>query len=640
MPRAATPVHRSRLRWLLPVLAVLATLAAPASSAAAAPSVAPSAEPAATAGCGVDAKLVPACNVLWGAAAGGFSDTPRDVALREWEAKTGRTAQVYHTYHKGDELFPTAAERAMAREVGRQRVLMLNWKVAYGSSWAAVARGEQDARIDRLAAHVKATFPEKFFLVLHHEPENDVNTDPARGMTAGDYAAMYRHTVLRLKARGVSNAVFVMAYMNYEKWNNQSWWWQLYPGDDVVDWVGVDSYVAAAPGTFHHGDFRYLMDRTTDTAKFPGWYTWATTHHPGKPVMVAEWGVHECATACDPAHKARVFDTVLPQLATMPAVKGLLYFDTARDQHGHDIRVDSSPQALAAFKRIAADPRFTVNLRAAATTPVQPVSPVVGRPSVDGDARAELVHVDTAGRVRAFRNVGGLSGVTFPETAVVVGTGWDPARTRFADLDADGKTEIIHIDPAGVVRAFRNVGGLTATTYPQAGIVIGTGWDPARTRFADLDADGRADIIHIDAWGVVRAFRNIGALTSTTYPQAGIVIGTGWDPTRTFLTDLDADTRAEIIHIDPTGVIRAYRNIGGLVGTTYPQPGIVIGTGWDPTRTRFADLDADGKTDIIHIDPTGTLRAYRNTGALTATTYPQPATTIGTGWDPTRTLTG
>src|SRR6185437_17147604 len=63
--------------------------------------------------CAVDAKLVPSCGVLWGAAAGGFSDTPRDEALKTFEAKSGRTAAIYHTYHKGDEQFPTKAEIAM-----------------------------------------------------------------------------------------------------------------------------------------------------------------------------------------------------------------------------------------------------------------------------------------------------------------------------------------------------------------------------------------------------------------------------------------------------------------------------------------------------------------------------------------------
>ena len=66
--------------------------------------------------CTVDAKLVPTCGVLWGAEAGGFLNTPRDAEVKSFEDKTGRTATLFHTYHQGDELFPNAAEIAMARD--------------------------------------------------------------------------------------------------------------------------------------------------------------------------------------------------------------------------------------------------------------------------------------------------------------------------------------------------------------------------------------------------------------------------------------------------------------------------------------------------------------------------------------------
>ena len=321
------------------------------------------AAPTTPADCVVDAKLVPSCGVLWGAAAGGFSDVPRDQALKTFEQKTGRTSTVYHTYHKGDELFPTKAEIAMTSDPANPRTLMLNWKVGYGTKWANVAKGDQDARIDRLSTYIKTNYgTKKFFMVLHHEPENDVVTTAGSGMTAKDYAAMFRHTALRMKANGVTNAVFVVAYMNYEKWNNSPWWGDLYPGDDVVDWVGIDTYNNAQPGGFHYGDFNYMMNRTNDKAKFPGWYTWATTNHPGKPIMVAEWGVYDSSPTVVGKNKADVYATVLPQLAKMPQIKGLVYFETAKDQNGHDIRMDDTPEALAGFRKIAADPRFNVKL--------------------------------------------------------------------------------------------------------------------------------------------------------------------------------------------------------------------------------------------------------------------------------------
>ncbi len=312
--------------------------------------------------CTVDAKLVPSCGVLWGAAAGGFSDTPRDEALKTFEAKTGRTAAIYHTYHKGDEAFPTKAEIAMTNDPTRPRTLMLNWKIAYGSTWAKVAAGAQDARIDREAAYLKKNFTKPFFLVLHHEPENNVNPKKGSGMTAKDFAAMYRHTILRLRANGVTNAISTIAYMNYEKWNDSSWWFDMYPGDDVIDWIGVDSYLNAQPGGYHNGDFTNLMNRTTGKSKFPGFYTWATTQHPTKPIIAAEWGVYDSSKKVKGANKANVYGTVLKDLAAMPAIKGIVYFETAKDQSGHDIRVDDTPEALAAFKKIAADPRFTVTL--------------------------------------------------------------------------------------------------------------------------------------------------------------------------------------------------------------------------------------------------------------------------------------
>jgi hypothetical protein len=311
--------------------------------------------------CTVDAKLVPSCNVLWGAAAGGFSETPRDQALREWEQKSGRVSSVYHTYHRGDEMFPTKAEIAMAGEVGKPRVLFTNWKVAYGTKWANVAAGQQDARIDRLAAYIKANYRETFFMAIHHEPENDVVATAGSGMTAKDYAAMFRHTVQRMRAQGADNVVFVVAYMGLEKFYNQPWWYDLYPGDDVVDWIGLDAYLASQPGGYHFGTLTDLVNRTTDKTKFPGFYNWHQASHADKPLMLSEWGVHEYAT--DPSQKAKILSTVLTELDNFPAIKGMVWFDTAKDQNGSDIRIDSSPQSLVEFRKIAADPRFVVQVR-------------------------------------------------------------------------------------------------------------------------------------------------------------------------------------------------------------------------------------------------------------------------------------
>jgi hypothetical protein len=317
--------------------------------------------PTTAAPCVTDALLVPSCGVLWGAAVAG---NPSDTVLKNWEGLTGRTATIYHTYHRGDEKFPTAAEIAMTKDPAHPRVLLLNWKVAYGTTWAKVAAGEKDARIDAWAAYVKSAYgTKKFYLALHHEPENDVDATAGSGMTATDYAAMYRHVILRLRADGVTNAVNVLAYMGNEIWMAKSWWKDLYPGDDVVDWVGLDSYVNVenvAGANYHYGDFGDLLDRKP-TGGGLGFYDWAVQTHPNKPLMVAEWGMyHRVANKTD---KSAAFATVLPELKAHPGVKAIVYFDTAKDNSGdRDISVNSLPSSLTAFKQVAADPIFNVQV--------------------------------------------------------------------------------------------------------------------------------------------------------------------------------------------------------------------------------------------------------------------------------------
>ena len=344
---------------LLTYSSVLSALLAGVGALSGAPAgeAAPKAHVSGAAGCTTGDLLVPSCGVLWGAAAGGFTSAPRDQEVRAWENLSGRTATIFHTYHKGDEPFPTKSEIAMTRDAAHPRVLLMNWKIAYGSSWARVARGDQDRRIDAFAARAKA-YGQKFFLVLNHEPENDVIARHGSGWEAKDFAAMYRHTIERLRQQGVTNVVNVLAYMGNEKWMAQSWWKDLYPGGDVVDWMGLDSYVSVTKGSYHFGDFGDLLDRAP-TGGGQGFYEWAAAK--GKPMMIAEWGAyHRIGHRAD---KAPVYDSVLPELAKRPVIKAIVYFDTKHDDQGdRDISINSSPSSLTAFRKLAADPVFDVKI--------------------------------------------------------------------------------------------------------------------------------------------------------------------------------------------------------------------------------------------------------------------------------------
>ncbi|HET9516622.1 MAG TPA: glycosyl hydrolase, partial [Actinoplanes sp.] len=315
-----------------------------------------------TGNCRTGRKLIPTCGILWGVAPGGFTDQPPLRALTDFEAKTGRHQDIYHAYHRGtNQVFPTKDEVRIARNAGEERILFLNWKPASGS-WAKIAKGDRkvDAYLDRLAAHINKNFPENFFFTVHHEAEDNVREEKGSGYTADDYRAMFRYVVQRLRAKGVDNLVTVWVSMAYVPHTTKKWFESMYPGNDVVDWIGFDTYAYSDPG-YGHGDFAELVNRTASNRPvWPGFYNWASTKHPNKPLMVAEWGVW--SSKRNPRHKADFYREVGRQIAKFPKIRAMVHFDTPHDQRGRDSRVDATRESLAAYRKLGSLPVFQVQV--------------------------------------------------------------------------------------------------------------------------------------------------------------------------------------------------------------------------------------------------------------------------------------
>ena len=87
--------------------------------------------------------------------------------------------------------------------------------------------------------------------------------------------------------------------------------------------------------------------------------------------MLAEWGVFEYTP--DPSQKAWIYSTVAQDLSQFPLLKGIVYFDSPKCPKG-DSTIDSSAQARSAFRTLAANPIFDVN-----------VTPGPGLSSLDGN---------------------------------------------------------------------------------------------------------------------------------------------------------------------------------------------------------------------------------------------------------------
>jgi GH25 family lysozyme M1 (1,4-beta-N-acetylmuramidase) len=244
--------------------------------------------------------------------------------------------------------------------------------------------------------------------------------------------------------------------------------------------------------------------------------------------------------------------------------------------------------------------------------------------SLSGDGKAEFVNFQADGVIIGWLNTKGFT--TFPWSAawVPVGSGFtDSSRLRFADLDGDGKTELIYVQPDGQVRAWHNVenGGFVGYPWAPDSVIIASGFaDPTRARFPDLDGDGRADVAYVQAGGTVEAWHNVGGYAPFPWGGTSVVLATGFTtPSRVTFTDLDSDGRAEALYVQASGAVTAWHNVTGFASLPWDGTPVTIATGFsDPARARFPDLDGDGRADAAYLQGDGTMQAWHNVKGFAA----------------------
>jgi len=230
---------------------------------------------------------------------------------------------------------------------------------------------------------------------------------------------------------------------------------------------------------------------------------------------------------------------------------------------------------------------------------------------VNGDGRADLVQISTAGGtgwISLAKPDGSFNiwDLTFP-TGELNGL----YRPHFADVNGDGRVDLIQFGITGGNKG----SGWVGLAGPDGNFqiwthTINTGeWDGAYQQFfEDVNGDGRADLVQISTAGGT-------GWISLAKPDGSFHI---WDLTfptgeynglyRPHFADVNGDGRVDLIQFGITGGNKG----SGWVGLAGPDGNFqiwthTINTGeWDGAyRHFFADVNGDGRADLVQISIRG-----------------------------------
>ncbi|GLY24253.1 beta-N-acetylglucosaminidase domain-containing protein [Micromonospora sp. NBRC 101691] len=258
----------------------------------------------------------------------------------------------------------------------------------------------------------------------------------------------------------------------------------------------------------------------------------------------------------------------------------------------------------------------------------------VDRVDLSGDGRADVLAVTGGGTLNAYENL--RTTMNWPELGATqtVGQGWSTAQLPvLGDLDGDRLADLLTVNSAGALVQFRNSGSFTGGMFA-AGVQVGGGWQgTSAVRLADLDDDGRADLLGVFPGGTLRAFRNTGMSNGAVTWGPAVQVGQGWSAAELpFVGDLTGDGRADLMSVKSDGSLWHYLNTGSFAGGMFAA-GQRVGEGWTGhLAMHVVDLDGDGPADVLGVLADGTLAAFRNRGVTNGLVSLGPRASVGQGW--------
>lgn len=257
--------------------------------------------------------------------------------LSQFKTFTGRIDKqpnLITIYESFDDGF-AAAQVRLAHNAGVMSVI--RWE-PFDVPLKDIAAGKHDAYITEFARAVRRlNLP--IVLTFAHEMNGDWYSWGPKKNTAADFVAAWRHTHDIFRQQDATNVIWtwtpnVIGPVPHVKLK------PLYPGDEYVDWLGVDGYYTLkGPKTFET-----LFGPTIRQIR-----TFST-----KPLLIVETGAEPGS------RRPNQIKDLLSTVATRPDIIGVVYFNINGSGKWN---IDADRSALESFRKQAATATFGFDIR-------------------------------------------------------------------------------------------------------------------------------------------------------------------------------------------------------------------------------------------------------------------------------------
>lgn len=259
---------------------------------------------------------------------------------------------------------------------------------------------------------------------------------------------------------------------------------------------------------------------------------------------------------------------------------------------------------------------------------------------VNGDGLPDAVGFGSSGVQVALRTKTGFGAAKTWVSGFGTGTGWTPARhpRTLIDVNGDGKSDVVGFAEDGVYVALSTGNGFSTMKRWTAQFGAADGWSVQHhpRTLVDVNGDGRTDILAFASDGVYVALNTGSGFAGMQKWYDGFGTAKAWtvDKTPRFLQDMNGDGRPDVVGISNAGVYVAL-NTGTKFDAARQWSAQFAGKdGWTMAahpRT-LADVDGDGRPDLVAFASDGVYVATNTGSGLRAMTRWQGGFGTAAGW--------